>query len=63
MLLAIRETLLRLRLDSKHFFRLAHLHCFARDVDCSADALEFEKHGVVPKYVERYMAFLQGELQ
>lgn len=63
MLLAIREKLLRLRLDSKTFFRMAHLYCFGRDVDVSADAALFETQGVVPRYVARYMAHLQGEMQ
>jgi hypothetical protein len=62
MVLAIRQTLLRLRLDSKTFFRMAHLKVFGRDVDCSGDALEFDNHAVVPRYVERYMAYLQGEM-
>ncbi len=63
MLLAIREKLLRLRLDSKTFFRMAHIHCFGRDVDLTEDVRRFEKHGEVPPYIRRYMAFLQGELQ
>jgi len=63
MLLAIREKLLRLRLDSKTFFRMAHIHCFGRDPDLTEDVRLFETKGVVPRYVERYMSFLQGELQ
>lgn len=63
MLLAIKERLLRLRLDSKTFFRMAHMFCFGRDVDLTEDVRRFETNGVVPKYVERYMAHLQGEMQ
>jgi len=62
MMLYLVETMKRLRLDNHTFFRLAHIWAFrGRDPQIHDDVAQFELHGVVPKYVQRYLHEIQGE--
>ena len=50
----IMDAMVRTNTDEIMFFRLAHLHCFNRDVDVYNDVAQFKMHAVIPPYVLRY---------
>lgn len=49
----------KLKVDERQFFRMAHIWCFGTDPDLGNDAMEFKLHGIIPKYVERYLNHLK----
>ena len=59
MILYLVDTLHRLRTDERAFFKLAHFWCFGTNPDLGNDVMEFKLHGVIPKYVERYLNHLK----
>jgi hypothetical protein len=61
MLLYLVETLNRLRTDEQTFFRMAHVWCFGTDPDVSNDVAQYKLHGIVPKYVQRYLTHVKEE--
>lgn len=61
MLLYLVDTMKRLDLDEQSFFRLAHIWAFGKDVSVADDVAQFRLHSVIPKYVQRYLHYVQGE--
>ena len=59
MLLYLVKKIHDLRVDERTFFRMAHVWCFGTDPDLGNDAMEFKLHGIIPKYVQRYLNHLQ----
>lgn len=63
MLLYLRNKLDELRIDDIRFFRVAHQWCFNRDVACWNEVSQYRLHGILPKYVVRYLKELQKNEQ
>lgn len=59
MLLYLVNTMDRLRVDERTFFRIAHIWCFGTDPDLGNDVQEFKLFGRIPKYVQRYLNHLK----
>lgn len=61
MLLALVETIHRLKVDEQTFFRLAHVWSFGTDPDVSTDVCQWRLHGIVPPYVRKYVVHINEE--
>ncbi len=62
MMLYLVNTMIRLNLSEHEFFRLAHIWAFkGRDPNIHDDVAQYQLNGVVPKYVQRYLHYIQGE--
>jgi len=62
MILYLVNTLKRLNMNEVTFFRLAHIWAFSgRDPQIHDDVAQFKLHGIIPKYVQRYLHHIQGE--
>lgn len=61
MILAVAETMHRLKIDEQTFFRLAHVWSFGTDPDVTTDVVQWKLHGIVPPYVRKYVAHVNEE--
>lgn len=59
----VQTELRRLNVNARTFFRVAHIRVFdGRDPNVDDDAAQYELHGVVPLYVEKFILNdLKGE--
>ena len=51
----LQETLERLRIDERTFFRIAHQARFGHMPDLQRDVIEYKVAGIVPVYVTWYL--------
>lgn len=54
----ILDAMVRTDTDELTFFRLAHIHCFKKDVDVHNDVAQFKINAVIPPYVLRYARYV-----
>ena len=59
MLLYAKRKMEELMVDDIYFFRMAYEWCFHKDVDPTLDVAEFRLNGHMPKYVVRFVKYLQ----
>lgn len=55
----LADRMVRLNLEAKQFFRLAHLWRFGKDAHTDHDALAYSVGGIIPQYVREYVDHIQ----
>lgn len=59
MILAVVETIHRLKVDEQTFFRIAHVWSFGTEPDNpTTDLCQWRLHGIVPPYVRKYVSYI-----
>lgn len=59
MLLYLVETMNRLKVDEQTFFRMAHVWSFGTDPSVQDDVAQWKLHGIVPRYVQKYLQYIK----
>lgn len=54
--LLLRNALVVSRKTEEEFFRMCHLWRFGKDQMCNDDVAQYKLHGVIPKYVQAWLA-------
>lgn len=60
MLLYLANKIHELGDDPQRFFRAGYMWKFGKDHDCVNDVCQYKLHGIVPKYIEEYIRYIQS---